>query len=59
MSLYSRARKHIDMKRVKEIRRKIKEQKISSFIERQLEIAAELKEIEREESKILRLEKRT
>ena len=30
MSLYSRARKHIDMKRVKEIREeKIKEQKIS------------------------------
>ena len=52
MSLYSRARKHIDMKRVKEIREeKIKEQKISKLIERQLEIAAELKEIEREESK--------
>jgi len=52
MSLYSRARKHIDMKRVKEIREeKIKEQKISNLIERQLEIAAELKEIEREKSK--------
>ena len=48
MNLYSRARKHINMKRVKEIR----EEKIrKKLIERQLEIAAELREIEREESK--------
>ena len=48
MNLYSRARKHIDMKRVKEIREeKIKKQKIDKLVERQLEIAAELKEIEK------------
>ena len=48
MNLYSRARKHIDMKRVKEIREeKIKKQKIDNLVERQLEIAAELKEIEK------------
>ena len=52
MNLYSRARKHIDMKRVKEMREeKIKEQMASKLIESQLEIAAELKEIEREKSK--------
>ena len=54
MNLYSRARKHIDMNRVKEIReQKIRKQKISNLIERQLEIAAELKEIEREESRTI------
>ena len=48
MNLYSRARKHIDMKRVKEMREeKIKKQKIDNLVERQLEIAAELKEIEK------------
>ena len=48
MNLYSRARKHIDMKRVKEIREeKIKEQRASKIVERQLEIAAELKEIQK------------
>ena len=52
MNLYSRARKHIDMKRVKELHEeKIKAQMASKLIERQLEIAAELKEIEREKSK--------
>ena len=48
MSLYTRARKHIDMNRVKELREeKIKKQKIDNLVERQLEIVAELKEIEK------------
>jgi len=52
MSLYTRARKHIDMKRVKEIREeKIKEEKIAQILQEQQEILAELEYIEAEESK--------
>ena len=52
MSLYSKARKHIDMKRVKEIREeKIKREKIAEIVEQQQQIHAELKKIEAEESK--------
>ena len=47
MSLYSKARKHIDMNRVKELREEeIKEQKIAEVKEQQEEILAELKRIE-------------
>ena len=47
MSLYSRARKHIDMNRVKELHEeKIKEEKIAEVKEQQEEILAELKRIE-------------
>ena len=47
MSLYSKARKHIDMNRVKELREEeIKEQKIAEVKEQQEEILAELKKIE-------------
>ena len=52
MSLYTRARRHIDMKRVKELREeKIKREKIAELIKHRQEIIAELQEIEREESK--------
>ena len=52
MSLYTRARKHIDMKRVKEMREeKIKREKIAEILRQQEEIRAELAEIEVEESK--------
>ena len=52
MSLYTRARKHIDMKRVKEMREeKIKREKIAEILRQQEEIRAELAEIEAEESK--------
>ena len=51
MNLYSRARKHIDMNRVKELREeKIKEEKIAEAKEQQEEILAELKKIEIKES---------
>ena len=47
MSLYSKARKHIDMNRVKEIRKEnIKRQKIAEVKEQQEEILVELKKIE-------------
>lgn len=45
MNLYSRARKHIDMKRVKEMRKeRIKEQQIMEQIEKNNKILEELKE---------------
>ena len=47
MSLYSKARKHIDMNRVKEMREEnIKRQKIAEVKEQQEEIFVELKKIE-------------
>ena len=47
MSLYTRARKHIDMNRVKELREEaVKEQKIAEVKKQQEEILAELKRIE-------------
>ncbi len=47
MSLYSKARKHIDMNRVKELREEaVKEQKIVEVKEQQEETLAELKKIE-------------
>ena len=52
MNLYSKARKHIDMNRVKELRqKKIKEEKIAKLIQEQEKICAELKCIEAKESK--------
>ena len=46
MSLYSKARKHIDMNRVKELRKEeIKEQKIAEIMEQQEEILVERKKI--------------
>lgn len=53
MSLYSKARKYIDMNRVKEIREEnIKRQKIAEVKEQQEEILVELKKIEiKEDSK--------
>ena len=52
MSLYTRARKHIDMKRVKEMREeKIKREKIAEILRQQEEIRAELEYIEAEESR--------
>ena len=53
MSLYTRARKHIDMNRVKELREeKIKGEKIAEVRKQQEEILAELKRIEiKEDSK--------
>ena len=52
MNLYSKARKHIDMNRVKELRqKKIKEEKIAELILEQEKICAELKYIETKESK--------
>ena len=51
MSLYTRARKHIDMKRVKEMREeKIKREKIAEVKKQQEEILAELKRIEIKEN---------
>lgn len=53
MNLYSRARKHIDMKRVKEMRKeRIKEQQIVEQIEKNNKILEELKEKEFLESSI-------
>ena len=47
MSLYTRARRHVDMNRVKELREeKIKRQKIAEVKKQQEEILAELKRIE-------------
>ena len=47
MNLYSRARKHIDMNRVKELREeKIKEEKIAEVLKQQEELLVELKKIE-------------
>ena len=52
MSLYTRARKHIDMDRVKELREeKIKREQIAEILRQQEEIRAELEYIETEESK--------
>ena len=52
MSLYTRARKHIDMKRVKELREeKIKREKIDELMKHRQEIIAELRLIEIEEYK--------
>ena len=52
MSLYTRARKHIDMDRVKELREeKIKREQIAEILRQQEEIRAELEYIEAEESK--------
>ena len=51
MSLFTRARRHVDMNRVKEMREeKIKEKKIAEVKEQQEEILAELKKIEIKES---------
>ena len=51
MSLYTRARKHIDMNRVKELREEaVKEQKIAEVKEQQEETLAELKRIEIKEN---------
>jgi len=51
MSLYSRARKHIDMNRVKKLREeKIKEETIADIREQREKILAELKKIEIKES---------
>ena len=51
MSLFTRARRHVDMNRVKELREeKIKEEKIAEVKEQQEEILAELKLIEIKES---------
>ena len=51
MSLYSKARKHIDMNRVKELREEaVKEQKIAEIKKQQEEILAELKRIEIKEN---------
>ena len=47
MSLYSRARKHIDMNRVKELQEeKLKEKKIADILRQQDEILIEMKKIE-------------
>ena len=52
MSLYTRARKHIDMDRVKELREeKIKREQIAKLVQEQEKIRAELEYIEAEESK--------
>jgi len=52
MSLYTKARKHIDMNRVKELREeKIKREQIAEILRQQEEIRAELEYIEAEESK--------
>ena len=52
MSLYTRARKHIDMNRVKELREeKIKREQIAELVQQQEKIRVELEYIEAEESK--------
>ena len=54
MSLYARARKHIDMDRVKELREeKIKREQIAKLVQEQERIRAELEYIEAEESKYI------
>ena len=51
MSLFTRARRHVDMNRVKELREeKIKEEKIADIQKKQENILAELKKIEIQES---------
>ena len=51
MSLFTRARRHVDMNRVKELReKKIKEEKIAEVQKQQEDILAELKKIEIKES---------
>jgi hypothetical protein len=51
MSLFTRARRHVDMNRVKELREeKIKEEKIAEVKEQQEDILAELKRIEVKEN---------
>ena len=51
MSLFTRARRHVDMNRVKELREeKIKEEKIAEIQKQQEDILAELKKIEIKES---------
>jgi len=53
MSLFSRARKHIDMNRVKELReekvRKIKDERIAEIWKQQENYFAELKKIEQQD----------
>ena len=52
MSLYTRARKHIDMNRVKDLREdKIRREKIAEILKQQEIICAEVAEVEAEESK--------
>ena len=54
MSLYTRARRHIDMDRVKELREeKIKREQIAKLVQEQEKIRAELEYIEAEESKYI------
>ena len=54
MSLYTKARKHIDMNRVKELREeKIKREQIAKLVQQQEQIRAELEYIEAEESKYI------
>ena len=54
MSLYTRARRHIDMNRVKELREeKIKREQIAKLVQEQEKIRAELEYIEAEESKYI------
>ena len=54
MSLYTRARRHIDMDRVKELREeKIKREQIAKLVQEQERIRAELEYIEAEESKYI------
>jgi len=54
MNLYSRARRHIDMNRVKELREeKIKREKIAEVQKQQEELRVELKYINTEESKYI------
>ena len=54
MSLYTRARKHIDMNRVKELREeKIKKEQIAKLVQQQEQIRAELEYIKAEESKYI------
>ena len=54
MSLYTRARKHIDMDRVKELREeKIKREQIAKLVQEQEKIRAELEYIEAEELKYI------
>ena len=52
MSLYTKARKYIDMNRVKELREeRIKKEQIAEILQQQQEIRAELEYIESQESK--------
>ena len=51
MSLYTRARKHIDMRRVKEMREEKIREEVIVELERQQQEILKLKEIESQESK--------